>query len=661
MLYCGSSTEMALKIGDITGDYEIVDVLGSGGMGKVYKVRNVLSDRLDAMKVLLPDLSNNTELGDRFLREIKVQASLNHPNIASLYTALRVDNQLLMVMELVEGLTLEQKIHREPIPYEDAVEYLLQVLAALDYAHRRGVVHRDIKPANIILTPDGNIKLMDFGIARVASDRRLTKTGVALGSLFYMSPEQIKGESPDVRSDIYSLGVTFYEILTGKRPIDGDSDYSIMTGHLQTVPPNPAELNPLVPSALAQVILKALAKNPGDRFQTAEDFLAATVEAKQASGAFHQPTATPKTKQTGTKPKIERSTATMIETVAYVTSPQPAPVPAAKRSPLIWVGAAAGIIVLGAVGYSTLGGKQSSPQTTPPIAESRPSGSNAPVSGSLPPNLESKTPSTPAAQAASQSGKLQPQPRMPATPVPNLTPQPEKLELKAGLPSPAPIPNSQAVAQPPIRPTQASAPPPPTAPAPKDPRILQQEEWDRVSSSKDAAVFQEFIRKHPDSPFVAQAAARIEQIAWEAVKNSTEMKVLRAFRAQYPNGAHAAQAASIAEAIESEANGQLVQDALRRYQAAYENRDTDAIRSVWPTLGRDDVNKIDAFFKSTKAAKLVLQPSGPPKFTGDTASVSCKRSVTVQMKDGTRQKPVQQSVIVHLKKSGPSWVITALE
>src|SRR5437899_2906526 len=167
MLYCGSFTEMALKIGDTTGDYEIVDVLGSGGMGKVYKVRNVLSDRLDAMKVLLPDLSSNKDLGDRFLREIKVQASLNHPNIASLYTALRVDNQLLMVMELVEGLTLEQKIHREPIAYEDAVEYLLQVLAASDYAHRRSVVHRDIKPANIILTPDGNIKLMDFGIARV--------------------------------------------------------------------------------------------------------------------------------------------------------------------------------------------------------------------------------------------------------------------------------------------------------------------------------------------------------------------------------------------------------------------------------------------------------------------------------------------------------------
>jgi serine/threonine protein kinase len=502
---------------------------------------------------------------------------------------------------------------------------------------------------------------MDFGIARVTSERRLTKTGVALGSLFYMSPEQIKGEILDVRSDIYSLGVTFYEVLTGKRPIDGDSDYSIMTGHLQTVPLNPAELNPMVPSVLAQVILKALAKNPGDRFQTAEDFLAATLEAKQTPGVFHQPTANPKTTPTGTKPKIERPTATMMETVAYATSPQPTPVTAAKRSPLIWIGAAAGIIILGAVGYTMLGRKQSSPQTTP-IAESRPSASNPPVSGSPPPNPESKTSTAPAAAPiASQSGKSQPQPRIPATPVPKLTQQPQKLELKTGLPSPAPIPNSQTAAQPPIRPPQASAPPPPAAPAPKDPRIIQQEEWDRVNSSKDAAAFQEFIRKHPDSPFLAQAATRIEQIEWEAVKNSTDVKALRAFRAQYPNGAHAAQAASTVEAIESEANRQLLQDALRRYQAAYENRDTDAIRNIWPTLGRDDLNKIEAFFKATKTAKLVLQPSGPPKFTGDTASVSCKRSVTVQMKDGSRQKPVEQNVIVHLKKSAGNWVITAIE
>src|SRR4051812_3636155 len=227
---------MSLEIGEITGDYEIVDVLGSGGMGKVYKVRNTLSDRFDAMKVLLPNLNNNQELGDRFLREIKVQARLNHPNIASLHTALRVNNQLLMIMELVEGDTLEQEIENGPIAHQEAETYLIQVLSALEYAHQNGVVHRDIKPANIIRTASGQVKLMDFGIARVAADRSLTKTGTALGSLCYMSPEQVNGLVPDARSDIYALGVTFYEALTAKKPINGDSDYSIMTAHLQQVP-----------------------------------------------------------------------------------------------------------------------------------------------------------------------------------------------------------------------------------------------------------------------------------------------------------------------------------------------------------------------------------------------------------------------------------------
>src|SRR5882724_7994745 len=171
---------MSFEIGEITGDYEIVGVLGSGGMGKVYKVRNTLSDRFDAMKVLLPDLTNNTELGDRFLREIKVQARLNHPNIASLHTALRMNNQLLMIMELVEGKNLEQEIHNGAIAYQDAETYLIQVLSALEYAHKHGVVHRDIKPANIILMPSGQVKLMDFGIARVAAERSLTKTGIAM-------------------------------------------------------------------------------------------------------------------------------------------------------------------------------------------------------------------------------------------------------------------------------------------------------------------------------------------------------------------------------------------------------------------------------------------------------------------------------------------------
>src|SRR5512141_1871189 len=178
---------MNLESGTTIGDYQIVGMLGAGGMGKGFKVRNVISDRVEAMEVLLPDLASDTELADRFMREIKVQASLEHPNIAALHTALRIDNQLLMLMEFVDGETLEHKLKDGPLPAPQAVEYIMQALAALDYAHTRGVIHRDIKPANMMLTPAGTIKLMDFGIAKATADRRLTMTGTTMGSLYYMS------------------------------------------------------------------------------------------------------------------------------------------------------------------------------------------------------------------------------------------------------------------------------------------------------------------------------------------------------------------------------------------------------------------------------------------------------------------------------------------
>src|SRR5579862_3797551 len=208
-----------IDVGSIVGDYQIIAVLGAGGMGKVFKVRNTISDRIEAMKVLLPDLAGEPDLADRFLREIKVQASLEHPNIAALRTALRFENQLLMVMEYVEGVALDQRLRSGPLPVAESVHCIDQVLAALSYAHGRGVIHRDIKPANMMLTPGGTVKLMDFGIAKAATDCKLTMTGTTMGSLYYMSPEQIRGtQTLDARSDLYSLGVSLYELVTGKRP-----------------------------------------------------------------------------------------------------------------------------------------------------------------------------------------------------------------------------------------------------------------------------------------------------------------------------------------------------------------------------------------------------------------------------------------------------------
>ncbi len=280
-------------VGQKLGDYEILGILGAGGMGKVYKVRNTISDRVEAMKILLPDLVGQKDLADRFLREIKVLASLNHPNIAALRTALTLDNQLVMIMEFVDGVTLSSRLHEGAIPPTQAVKYIDQVLEALSYAHKQNVIHRDIKPANMMLTPDGVVKLMDFGIARSGSDRSLTLTGTTLGSLNYMPPEQVKGEPADNRSDLYSLGVSLYEMVTGQLPFTADSNYAMMAAHLQEVPKPPIVLRPGIPQTLNQIIVMALAKEPGQRFQSADAFRGA-LKSVQAQGGGTQPEVNPR-------------------------------------------------------------------------------------------------------------------------------------------------------------------------------------------------------------------------------------------------------------------------------------------------------------------------------------------------------------------------------
>lgn len=259
------------EVNQHVGDYEILGVLGAGGMGRVYRVRNVISDRIEAMKILLPDLAGRSELADRFLREIKLVASLDHPNIASLCTACTINNQLIMVMEFVDGVTLTQLLEGGPIRVPDALNYLDQGLAALGYAHGKGIIHRDIKPANMMLTPAVQIKLMDFGIARADTQRQLTQTGTTLGSIDYMSPEQIMGQATDARSDLYSVGITLYELVTGQRPFKATSDFELMAAHVKEMPKSPLEMQSWMPVRLSEIIMKTIAKAPGDRYQSAEE------------------------------------------------------------------------------------------------------------------------------------------------------------------------------------------------------------------------------------------------------------------------------------------------------------------------------------------------------------------------------------------------------
>ncbi len=264
-------------IGTEISCYRILEKIGEGGMGVVYKAVDTGLDRIVAMKVLNPDLSKNPELVARFRSEAKAQANLNHTNLATLYAFLvHTDGTAVMVMEFVEGETFAQMIRRRgPIPEQEAVPLFRQALLGIGYAHRAGILHRDIKPSNLMLNKNGLVKVMDFGIAKVMGVQGMTRTGTQLGTLAYMSPEQIQNRNVDIRSDIYELGITLYEMLTGHLPFEADSEFQIMHDHVYKAPPPPCTYYPYIGKGIEQVVLKSIAKNSDQRYQTVEQFGAA--------------------------------------------------------------------------------------------------------------------------------------------------------------------------------------------------------------------------------------------------------------------------------------------------------------------------------------------------------------------------------------------------
>ena len=264
-------------IGTTIGNYEVKSLLGEGGMGNVYLALHTQLGRKVAIKSLHQQLVKNEGLRARFKQEANTMAHLQHNGIVTLFDYVEDERGLFLIMEFVEGTQLDEYIRNisGPIPAERAVPILNDILDAFAYAHEKGVVHRDIKPSNILITNDGKVKILDFGIAKMLSDsgNKLTKTGTQMGTVFYMSPEQVQGKEVDIRSDIYSLGITFYQMLTGVSPYDGmTTEFEVYSKIVAEPLPSANATYPGVPAALDLIIAKATAKMKEDRFQTCREF-----------------------------------------------------------------------------------------------------------------------------------------------------------------------------------------------------------------------------------------------------------------------------------------------------------------------------------------------------------------------------------------------------
>ncbi|HWS87796.1 MAG TPA: serine/threonine-protein kinase [Pyrinomonadaceae bacterium] len=282
----------AFDTNQTVGEYRIVDFLGAGGMGEVYRAVHSKIGRVAAVKVLTAQAAQSGGFVERFLNEGRIQANLKHPNVATLYDFCEVQGQPCIIMEYVDGQTISERIAAcgAPLPPAETVYVFQKVCEAIDYIHRHGVIHRDIKSNNIKISSEGEVKLLDFGIAKGQGTQQLTQVGSVIGTLQYLAPELIRGGTADASGDIWALGVLLYEMVTGRVPFDADTvgDLCDRIGRVQYTPP--AQLNPSVPREVAAVIARCLKKNPAERYRTAGELLA---DARRLSAAASKPGVSP--------------------------------------------------------------------------------------------------------------------------------------------------------------------------------------------------------------------------------------------------------------------------------------------------------------------------------------------------------------------------------
>ena len=667
------------------GRYHILSELGRGGCGIVYSAFDPRIRRKVAIKTILApdDAEQAASLLQRFQREAHTAGVLSHPHIVTIYEFDDTGSVIFIVMEFVEGETLAKKMTGGQTITND---FVLTVMAAagsaLDFAHEKGVVHRDVKPANFLITPGGVLKIADFGIAKLASDQGdLTRTGVLIGTPHYMSPEQVGTGAVTGRSDQFSLAVVAYELLTGNKPFQGDS-WAAVLHRIMTVDPPPVQhYRQGLSEMVTAVLQRALAKYPADRYPTCTQFVQdlraavfGTMEATILQAPPQPLDATARnmtraiTQSAVVQPTESRSDGSS-RTAESVPPPAPTVLPAGK-SGLVTAGVAALIVVVLIGGWFAL---RSQSVQAPPAASSTASSSNDRGAAT-----SSASPNGPAGAAG------QPSPASPASLAPATPPAPKTDETSAGrteVEAPTRTPSDASAARAETRGVRGQSGPPSaragTATARPEPPTVRGATATRTESREPVNATPDRRQAVPAEPRPTVVPPPIQNPAASGPGSAapattppsapSPTSASGAVPAQ-PNASGAPSSPTAATAAgrgagtpESPlaANRRLVDNALARYRSAFESKDLEGLKSVWPGLSRSEVNAFENFFRIARSIKLELRLSGEPTITPDSASVQCRRVMTAADERGPL--PAQdQAVTITLRRAGDAMVIESI-
>ncbi|MGH9559378.1 MAG: serine/threonine protein kinase [Bryobacteraceae bacterium] len=621
------------------GSYQILGELGRGGCGVVYAALDPRIGRKVAIKTIeaSAETADGKALRERFRREARAAGILSHPHIVTIHEFNDASEVLYIVMEHVDGQTLAERMTgTEPLPFEFVVTILAAAADALDFAHSHEIVHRDVKPANFLITAAGQLKIADFGIAKVSDgDINLTTTGMVIGTAHYMSPEQVLEKPATGRSDQFSLAVIAYEMLAGKKPFQGESWASVLHQIVSVEPPPVNSFRENLSDGVAAALRKALAKDPAGRFESCRAFVDEL--GREILGTARYAALVPPATQSFAAYRIKAP-------IAQATSPGQ---PHSRSIPwvrpvAIGVGSTA-IVFGGWFAYHMRSHVSPASQSAAVAVETRP----APTPIQIPPR-----PPTPAA-----SEPEKPAPSKPAKPV---------AVVAAPVARSRPEDSAQTpIAPPPMPPVQTATQPAPvpTAPAIRA-RPTEAEAWTEVANSTDTAALDRFRQNYPNGSHFAEAAQRIEQLEWNRALGVGDAAGFRNFLAKYPSGAFSPRAkselAKLDQAAELSANRALVTATLNGYRDAFDNKDIEGLRRVWPDLQTSELNAIRNFFGIARSIKLELEPLGDADISSTGANLRCRRVMTAS--DNRGALPVQNQIVdIRFKKSGSAMIIQSID